>query len=169
MLTVDGFGPWKPENAPDPGEREEQAAVNYQRGYPLRQCELCTNYWHRNTGKRFVPRLERLSFPKIMSGRNGGAIRTGSGWRQWHRTAGPPDPGAHPCPMPSAYGPHCSTLHKQKEFAAGAPHQRPASGPGTRGARCRSDVPHSHFARAIQARSVGRGYNDIKANQLIRS
>ena len=36
--------------------------------------------------------------------------------------------------MPSACGPHCSTLLKQKEFAAGALHQRPASGPGIRGA-----------------------------------
>ena len=35
-----------------------------------------------------------------------------------------------------------------------APHQRSAFGPGTRGAQCRSGVPHNHFARTIQARSV---------------
>src|SRR5215470_11366445 len=35
-----------------------------------------------------------LSFPKIISGRNGGASRTRLGWRQWRRTAGLPYPAA---------------------------------------------------------------------------
>jgi hypothetical protein len=99
-----------------------------------------------------------LSFPKIISGRNGGVARTGLGWRQCHRSAGPPAPGAPLCPGLSACGPDCSTQHKKKEFAAGAPRQRLAFGPGTRDARCQSDAPHTDFATAIQARSVGRGY-----------
>jgi predicted amidohydrolase len=33
----------------------------------------------------------RLSFPKIISGRSSGAARTRLGWRQWHRSAGPPE------------------------------------------------------------------------------
>ena len=42
---------------------------------------------------------------------------------------------------PSACGPHCSTPRKKKEFVAGVPRQRPASGPGTRDVRCQSDAP----------------------------
>src|SRR5262249_19922353 len=95
-----------------------------------------------------------LSFPKIISGRNGDASRTRLGWRQWRRTAGLPDPAACLCPMPSAYGPDCNTPHKKKEFAAGAIRQRSASGPSTRDARCQSDAPRTDFAKAIQARSV---------------
>jgi hypothetical protein len=34
-----------------------------------------------------------VSFPKIISGRNGGTARTRLGWRQWHRSAGPPPQG----------------------------------------------------------------------------
>src|SRR5262245_8512104 len=101
--------------------------------------------------------IETLSFPKIISGRNGGASRTRLGWRQWRRTAGLPDPAACLCPRPSAYGPDCNTPHKKKEFAAGAIRQRSASGPSTRDARCQSDAPRTDFAKAIQARSVGRG------------
>jgi len=58
--------------------------------------------------------------------------------------------------MPSACAPDCNTLHKQKEFAAGAVHRRSASGPGTPVARCQANVLRSHFAKANQARSVGR-------------
>src|SRR6266404_7683255 len=108
--------------------------------------------------KKIEDALERdLCFPKIISGRNGDAARTRLGLRQWHRSAGPPDPGARLCPTLSACAPHCSTPHNKKEFAAGVPHQRSASGPGTRGARCQSDAPHTRFAMAIQVRSVGRG------------
>src|SRR5215468_12172204 len=71
------------------------------------------------------------------------------------RSVALPDLEAHPCPAPSACGPHCSTPRKKKEFVAGAPRQRPASGPGTRDVRCQSDAPHTDFATAIQARSVG--------------
>src|SRR5262249_4707937 len=74
-----------------------------------------------------------LSFPKIIPGRNGDVARTRTGWLQYFMTAAQPDPGAHPCPATSACEPHCNTPHKKKEFAAGAPRQRPASGPGTRG------------------------------------
>ena len=52
---------------------------------------------------------------------------------------------------------HYSTPHRQRGFAAGAPRQRPAHGPGTRGARYQSDAPHTGFAMVILARSVGRG------------
>jgi hypothetical protein len=53
--------------------------------------------------------VNELSLPKIISGRNDGATRTGSGWRQWHRTAAPPDPEARLCPRLSACASHCTT------------------------------------------------------------
>src|SRR5438874_13827123 len=102
----------------------------------------------------FVPLSVRLCLPKIISGRNGGAARTRSEWPRWHRFAGPPDPGARLCPRLSVCGPHCSTQHKKKGFAAGAPRRRSAPGPGTRGARCQSDAPHMDFAMETLARSV---------------
>jgi hypothetical protein len=43
----------------------------------------------------------------------------------------PPESGARLCPRPSAYGPRCNTPRRKKEFAAGAPRQRSAFGPGT--------------------------------------
>ena len=91
------------------------------------------------------------------------------------RTAGPPDPGAHPCPMPSACGPHCSTLHKQKEFAAGAPHQRPASGPGPCGAPApikRSTYAFCHgdpgeIGRSRMPMALTRELEDISVGTII--
>jgi hypothetical protein len=98
-----------------------------------------------------------LSLPKIISGRNGGAAQTKLGWLQRPRSVALPDPGAHPCPETSACGPHYSSWHKTKEFAAGVLRRRSAPGPGTRDARCQSDALHTDFAMAIPARSVGRG------------
>jgi transposase-like protein len=44
---------------------------------------------HRELKRKHVT-LSILCFPKIISGRNGGADRTRSGWRQWRRSAAPP-------------------------------------------------------------------------------
>src|SRR5215467_2514614 len=68
-----------------------------------------------------------LCLPKIISGRNGGAAQTRLGWLQRPRSVTLPDLEAHPCPAPSACGPHCGTPRKKKESVAGAPRQRPAS------------------------------------------
>jgi Sigma-70 factor, region 1.1/Sigma-70 factor, region 1.2 len=99
----------------------------------------------------------KVSFPKIISGHNNGAARTGLGWRQWYQTAGLPDPAACLYPRPSACAPDCNTPHKKKEFVAGVPRQRSAPDRGTRAARCQSGARHMHFAMATQARSVDRG------------
>jgi hypothetical protein len=69
-----------------------------------------------------------------------------------------PDPAARLCPTPSACASDCSRQYKQKEFAAGAPRQKPTPGPRTRDARCQSDAPHTDFAMVILARSVSREY-----------
>ena len=45
----------------------------------------------------------------------------------------------------------------KKEFAAGAPCQRSASGPGTHGVQCQSAAPRTDFATVIVARSAGPG------------
>ena len=37
---------------PAPG-RVSQPAAGYQRGYPLRSCGTCLNYWHREHGTAF--------------------------------------------------------------------------------------------------------------------
>src|SRR5260370_29890966 len=87
-----------------------------------------------------------VCLPKIISGRNDGAARTRSGWRQWYRTAELPDPAARLCPRPSASGPDYSRPHKKKEFAAGAPPPKPTLGPDTRAGQCRLDVQHTAFA-----------------------
>src|SRR5262245_33596733 len=101
--------------------------------------------------------LREVCFPKIISERNGDAGQTRLGWLQRPRSVALPDLEAHPCLAPSACGPHCSTPRKKKEFAAGAPRQRPAPDPRIPDARCQSDAPHTHFATAIEARSAGRG------------
>src|SRR5258708_27164662 len=121
----------------------------------------CVQYFVPQTGgtpnENQLGSRKTLCFPKIISERNGGAGQTRLGWLQRPRFVALPDLGAHPCLAPSACGPHCSTPHKKKEFVAGAPRRRSASRPGTRDARCQSDAPHKDFAKAIQARSVGRG------------
>jgi hypothetical protein len=61
-----------------------------------------------------------LSFPKIISGRIGGAVQPGSGWRQWRQIVGLRDVAAHLSAMPSACALDCNTPHKRKEFAASA-------------------------------------------------
>src|SRR5262249_3035187 len=99
----------------------------------------------------------RLCFPKIISERNGDAGQTRLGWLQRPRSVALPDLEARPCLAPNACGPHCSTPHTKKEFVAGALRQRRAPGPGTPDAPCQSDAPHTDFATAIEARSVGRG------------
>jgi hypothetical protein len=50
-----------------------------------------------------------LSFPKIISGRNGGGAQTRLGWLQQPQSVEPSDLAAHPCSTPSACGPHCTT------------------------------------------------------------
>ena len=109
-------------------------------------------------GTRDVLADTNLSFPKIISGRIGGAVQPGSEWRQWRQIVGLLDARAHLSVMPSACTRDCNTAHKRKEFVAGAPRRRSALDPGTRGAMCRSDVLHSHSALVIQERSVDRGY-----------
>src|SRR5262249_551938 len=144
------------------GTANQARKVKYEASSHLKQCTACLKTSRVSTSLAIaitpcLPHVRDLSFPKIISGRNGGASRTRLGWRQWRRTAGLPDPAACLCPRPSAYGPDCNTPHKKKEFAAGAIRQRSASGPSTRDARCQSNAPRTDFAKAIQARSVGRG------------
>jgi len=66
-----------------------------------------------------------LSYPKIISQRNGGAAQIRLGWLQQPRFVALPDLVAHPCPAPSACGPHC-TQHNKKEFVVGAPRRLPS-------------------------------------------
>ena len=65
-----------------------------------------------------------LSFPKIISGRIGGAVQPGSEWRQWRQIVGLLDAKAHLSVMPSACALDCNTPHRRKEFAAGASRRR---------------------------------------------
>jgi hypothetical protein len=65
-----------------------------------------------------------LSFPKIISGRIGGAVQPGSEWRQWRQIVGLLDARVHLSVMPSASVLDCNTPHMRKEFAAGAPRRR---------------------------------------------
>jgi heme/copper-type cytochrome/quinol oxidase subunit 1 len=55
-----------------------------------------------------------LSFPKIISGRIGGAVQPGSEWRQWRQIVGLLDARAHLSVMPSACALDCNTPHKRK-------------------------------------------------------
>ncbi len=57
---------------------------------------------------------ERLSFPKIISGRIGGAVQPRSEWRQWRQIAGRLDARAHLSVMPSACALDCNTPHRRK-------------------------------------------------------
>src|SRR5262249_27997199 len=91
----------------------------------------------------------------IRFARSDGAVPPRWEWRQWYRIVGSLDLAVHSCARISASAIDCNTLHRRKEFALGAPRRRRAFDPGTRGAMCQSDVPHSHFARAIEERSVG--------------
>ncbi len=63
---------------------------------------------------------EDLSFPKIISGRIGGGVQPGWGWRRWRQSVELLDVTAHLSVMPSACALDCNTPHKRKEFAAGA-------------------------------------------------
>jgi len=65
-----------------------------------------------------------LSYPKIISQRNGGAAQIRLGWLPQPRFVALPVV-AHPCPAPSACGPHC-TQHNKKEFVVGAPRRLPS-------------------------------------------
>src|SRR5271169_558199 len=102
--------------------------------------------------------LSYLSFPKIISARIDDEDPPERVWRQWFRFAGPPDVEEHPSATPCACALGCSTSHSRREFAAGALRQKPAFGRGTRGARCRSDVPQSHFAKVSSGKLACRGY-----------
>src|SRR6478735_10790796 len=64
-----------------------------------------------------------LSFPKIISGRIGGAVQPGWKWWQWRPIVGPLDAKAHLSLMPSGCVLDCNTPHRRKELAAGAPRQ----------------------------------------------
>ena len=65
-----------------------------------------------------------LSFPKIISGRIGGAVQPGSEWRQWRQIVGRLDARAHLSVMPGVCALDCNTPHRRKELAAGAPRRR---------------------------------------------
>jgi hypothetical protein len=67
---------------------------------------------------------QKLSFPKIISGRIDGVARPRSEWLQWRQTVGRLDATAHLSVMPSAYGLDCNTLHRRKESGVGAPRRR---------------------------------------------
>ncbi len=66
----------------------------------------------------------QLSFPKIISGRIGGAVQPGSEWRQWRQIVGLLDEKARLSVMPSACALDCNTPHKWKELAADAPRRK---------------------------------------------
>jgi hypothetical protein len=75
---------------------------------------------NRATAELGAEHANHLSFPKIISGRIGGAVQPGSEWRQWRQIVGLLDARAHPSVMPSACALDCNTPHKRKKFAAGA-------------------------------------------------
>src|SRR5262249_18039611 len=96
-----------------------------------------------------------VSLPKIISARSDGAVPPRWEWRQWYRIVGSLDPAAHPCARISASAIDYNRKHMRSESAAGASRRRRPDDPSTRGAMCQSDVPHSHFARVIEEKSVG--------------
>jgi cystathionine beta-synthase len=89
-----------------------------------------------------------LSFPKIISARSDDAVHPRLAQQRRYQTVGLLDAVAHPCAVIGACAIHYSRRRTCSEFASGAPRQRSASDPGTRGAQCRSGVPHTRFARA---------------------
>ena len=75
--------------------------------------------------KNYFPRIGAyVSFPKIISGRIGGAVQPGSEWRQWRQIVGLLDEKARLSVMPSACALDCNTPHKWKELAADAPRRK---------------------------------------------
>ena len=90
-----------------------------------------------------------LSFPKIISARSDDAVDPRRAQQRRYQSVGLLDAVAHPCAVIDACAIHYSRWRTSSEFASGAPRQRSASHPGTRGAQCRSGVPHTRFARAI--------------------
>src|SRR6202040_2363585 len=101
---------------------------------------------------------QNLSFPKIISARSDDAVHPRRAQQRRYRTVGLLDAVAHPCAVIGACAIHYSRWRTCSEFASGAPRQRSASDPGTRGAQCRSGVPHTRFAMAIEARLGGHEY-----------
>ena len=77
-----------------------------------------------NWGRRCSLVTNDLSFPKIISGRIGGAVQPGWEWWQWRQIVGPLDAKAHLSLMPSGCALDCNTPHRRKELAAGAPRRR---------------------------------------------
>jgi hypothetical protein len=92
---------------------------------------------------------QHVSFPKIISARSDDAVHPRRAQQRRYQTVGLPYAVAHPCAVIGACAIHYSRWRTSSEFASGAPRQRSASDPGTRGAQCRSGVPHTRFARAI--------------------
>jgi hypothetical protein len=90
----------------------------------------------------------KVSFPKIISARSDDAVHPRRAQQRRYQTVGLLDAVAHPCAVIGACAIHYSRWRTCSEFASGAPRQRSASDPGTRGAPCRSGVPHTRFARA---------------------
>ena len=100
----------------------------------------------------------KLSLPKIISGRIGGAVQPGSEWRGWCQNVGLLDARVHLSVMPSACAPDCNTPHRKQELAAGATHQRSAFDRGIRGARCRSESVGKPVAVPFLVRMVRVDY-----------
>ena len=92
-----------------------------------------------------------MSFPEIISARSDDAVHPRRAQQRRYQTVGLLDAVAHPCAVIGACAIHYSRWRTCSEFASGAPRQRSASDPGTRGAQCRSGVPHTRFARAHRA------------------
>src|ERR1700746_1718384 len=94
------------------------------------------------------PQISRdLSFPKIISARSHDTVHPRRAQQRRYQTVGLLDAVAHPCAVIGACAIHYSRWRTSSEFASGAPRQRSASDPGTRGAQCRSGVPHTCRSR----------------------
>ena len=74
--------------------------------------------------ERYKDIAKRVSFPKIISGRIGGAVQPGWKRWQWRQIVGPLDAKAHLSLIPSGCVLDCNTPHRRKELAAGAPRRR---------------------------------------------
>ena len=97
----------------------------------------------------------RLSVPKIISARSGGAVPTEPVWRRRSRIARRLVTAAHPCPNPGACACYCNRANTMSAPAANAVRQRSEHDPGSRAGACRSGAQHRGSARATSVRSGG--------------